>query len=47
MRTAYDPNSKIKDFKVNNSPADWAAYGGHQGLSDYLEQIAKAQILAG
>ncbi|HYN23429.1 MAG TPA: ankyrin repeat domain-containing protein, partial [Pyrinomonadaceae bacterium] len=38
-----DANPNIKDPKVNNSPAGWAAYGGHKGLSDYLEQIAKAQ----
>ena len=39
----HGANPNVKDPKVNNSPAGWAAYGGHKGLSDYLEQIAKAQ----
>jgi ankyrin repeat protein len=37
-------NTNIKDTKVNSAPASWAAYGGHEELSNYLEQIAKAQI---
>ena len=36
-------NPKVKDQKVNNSPAGWADYGGHKALSDYLEQAANAQ----
>ena len=36
-------NPNVRDSKVNNSPAGWAAYGGHKELSDYLEQIAKTQ----
>ena len=42
----HGANPNVKDPKVNNSPAGWAAYGGHKGLSDYLEQIAKAQSSA-
>lgn len=34
-------NPNIKDSKVNNTPAGWAAYGGHEDLKDYLEQRAK------
>jgi hypothetical protein len=36
-----DPN--VKDSKVNNSPAGWAAYAGHQDLKEHLDQIVKAQ----
>jgi ankyrin repeat protein len=39
----HGANPSIRDPKVNNSPAGWADYGGHKELSDYLEQIAKAQ----
>jgi uncharacterized protein len=39
LQQGADPS--IKDTKVNNSPAGWAAYGGHQALSEYMEQVAK------
>jgi ankyrin repeat protein len=34
---ANGANPDIKDPKVNNSPAGWAAYGGHADLKDYLD----------
>jgi uncharacterized protein len=40
LENGADPN--VKDSKVNNTPAGWAAYGGHKSLSDYLEKTAKA-----
>ncbi|CAN5819692.1 hypothetical protein BH18ACI4_BH18ACI4_14770 [soil metagenome] len=43
----HGANPNVKDPKVNNSPAGWAAYGGHKDLSDYLTQIAKAKSPAG
>jgi ankyrin repeat protein len=36
-----DPNAV--DQENGGSPAGWAAYGGHEELKTYLEQIAKAQ----
>src|SRR6266481_1808728 len=36
-------DANIRDEENRGSAAGWAAYGGHQELSDYLEQIAKAQ----
>ena len=39
----HGANPNLKDTKVNNSPAGWAAYGGHQDLKDHLDQIVKAQ----
>lgn len=36
-------NPKVKDTKVSNTPAGWAAYSGHADLADYLDQIVKAQ----
>ena len=38
LEQGADPS--VKDTKVNNSPAGWADYGGHQELKEYLEQIA-------
>jgi len=39
----HGADANTKDQENGGSPAGWAAYGGHQELSDYLEQIAKAQ----
>lgn len=36
-----DPS--IRDPKVNNTPAGWAAYGEHQELAEYLQGIAAAK----
>jgi ankyrin repeat protein len=38
---AQGANPNVRDEKVNQSPAGWADYGGHQSLRDYLEQTAK------
>jgi ankyrin repeat protein len=38
----HGANPNIKDTKVNSKPASWAAYGGHNGLMNYLEQIARS-----
>ena len=40
---AQGANPNVKDPKVNQPPAGWAAYGGYKALKDYLEQTAKAQ----
>ena len=32
----------IKDTKVNQPPAGWAAHGGHHDLSDYLTRRAQS-----
>ncbi len=40
----HGANPNLKDSKVNNSPAGWADYGGHQDLKEHLDEIAKAQI---
>ncbi|MCM3902061.1 MAG: ankyrin repeat domain-containing protein [Pyrinomonadaceae bacterium] len=37
----HGANPNIKDPKVNNSPAGWAAYGGHEELEDYLDHAAQ------
>lgn len=37
-------DATAKDQERGGSPAGWAAYGGHDELKAYLEQIAKAQI---
>ena len=44
LEQGADPN--LRDTKVNNSPAGWAAYGGHKALGDYLDEIAKAREAA-
>jgi uncharacterized protein len=36
-------NAKVKDTKVNSTPAGWAKYGGHAELTNYLDQIADGQ----
>ncbi len=43
----HGANPNLKDPKVNNSPAGWAAYGGHEGLKDYLDQNAQARSSSG
>jgi hypothetical protein len=35
-------NPKVKDTKVNSSPAGWAEHGGHHALKESLERIAAA-----
>jgi hypothetical protein len=40
---AQGANPNVKDQKVNQPPAGWADYGGHEALKDYLEQTAKTQ----
>lgn len=42
-----DADSNAKDHERGSPPAGWAAYGGHEELSAYLEQIAKAQRNSG
>ena len=37
-------DANAKDKESGGSPAGWAAYGGHQALKDYLEQIAQENI---
>jgi ankyrin repeat protein len=36
-------DANAKDHERGGSPAGWAAHGGHQELSEYLEQLANAQ----
>jgi uncharacterized protein len=38
----HGANPNVKDTKVNNSPAGWAAYGGHKELKIYLDQICES-----
>jgi uncharacterized protein len=38
LERGASPN--VKDTKVNNTPASWAAFGGHEELRDYLNQKA-------
>jgi hypothetical protein len=45
LEQGADPT--IRDSKINGLPAGWADYGGHKALSNYLEQIAKAQTQEG
>jgi uncharacterized protein len=43
LEQGADPSAK--DLKRGSSPAGWAAYAGHQVLSDYLEHIIQTQTL--
>ncbi len=43
----HGANPDVKDPKVNNSPAGWADYGGHEELKEYLDQTVKAQTQQG
>jgi ankyrin repeat protein len=40
----HGANPSVKDLKVNQPPAGWADYGGHNDLSNYLEQVATAKV---
>ena len=33
----------VKDTKVNSTPAGWAEHGGHEGLGQFLDRLAKEQ----